>query len=460
MFETRVKKVNQKKTNQSGRVVVYIMSRDQRAKYNHALLVATEQAQELQLPIVVVFQLYPKVTNRYRQHYQFMLEGLKETVQFLDEKGIPFLVLSQDQNANIQYLQEKLEPAAVYFDFSPLKKSTALREKVGQQLACAVYTVDTHNVVPMWEVSDKQEYNAYFFRRKHHQYWDQYLRAPEMKLQQSTSTAIKSNFDYQDLSQQVQASHLPNYNPIFNGGYSQAQHYLDVFLEKKLLNYGMQRNDPNADILSNLSPYLHFGQISSLEIALAVQDYSDQARQQLSDSNIKQLNDSADGFLEELLVRKELSDNYCYHNNHYKSIEGVADWAQKTLAEHSQDEREYLYDLEQLEQAQTHDDAWNAAQKQMMQTGKMHGYMRMYWAKKILEWTPSAQTAVDIAIKLNDTYNLDGYDPNGYVGILWSIGGLHDRAWQERKVFGKIRYMSYGGLKRKFDVKQYIDCWL
>ena len=160
--------------------------------------------------------------------------------------------------------------------------------------------------------------------------------------------------------------------------------------------------------------------------------------------------------LEELVVRRELSDNFCYYNDRYDSVEGFPDCAIQTLRNHREDRRPYAYSLSQLEGAGTHDELWNAAQMEMVKKGKMHGYMRMYWAKKILEWTGSPEEAFEIALYLNNRYELDGRDPNGYAGCAWSIGGVHDRAWFERPLFGKIRYMSYNGCKSKFNVNDYI----
>jgi len=205
-----------------------------------------------------------------------------------------------------------------------------------------------------------------------------------------------------------------------------------------------KRNDPVADGQSNLSPYLHFGQISAQRVALEVENASvDKA--------------SRDTFLEELIVRRELADNFCFYTPQYDKFEGFPAWARKTLNAHRKDRRAYSYTLQQFEYAKTHDELWNAAQTEMVKRGKMHGYMRMYWAKKILEWTGSPEKAMETAIYLNDLYGLDGRDPNGYTGIAWSIGGVHDRAWNERPIFGKIRYMSYNGCKSKFDVKRYIQ---
>jgi len=227
-------------------------------------------------------------------------------------------------------------------------------------------------------------------------------------------------------------------------GEAAAMKQLDRFLDLKLDGYEKDRNDPNIDGQSGLSPYLHFGQVSSQRVALEVL----RSRKDIG------------AFLEELVVRRELSDNYCNYNQHYDDMQGFPAWARTSLIEHEKDRREYLYALQELENARTHDDLWNAAQQEMVRTGKMHGYMRMYWAKKILEWTASPAAAQTAAIYLNDRYELDGRDPNGYTGIAWSLGGLHDRAWKERAIFGKVRYMNFNGARRKFDVQAYIEKWV
>jgi deoxyribodipyrimidine photo-lyase len=227
-------------------------------------------------------------------------------------------------------------------------------------------------------------------------------------------------------------------------GEKAARDVLDQFIERGLTRYADGRNDPTQAAQSNLSPYLHFGQISAQRV---VQEVVKHARP----------NDARGAFIEELVVRRELSDNFCFYTPAYDSVEAFPHWAKKSLDDHRADERTHLYSRSQFEHARTHDPLWNAAQMEMVLTGKMHGYMRMYWAKKILEWTSSPEQAMRVAIYLNDRYELDGRDPNGYTGIAWSIGGVHDRAWGERPIFGKIRYMSYDGCKRKFDIRRYID---
>jgi deoxyribodipyrimidine photo-lyase len=238
-------------------------------------------------------------------------------------------------------------------------------------------------------------------------------------------------------------SSLPPITQFIPGSRS-ALRQLQQFLKEKMDFYDNQRNDPNANAQSNLSPFLHFGQISAQRIALEVQKASI-------------AKDKKAAFLEEVVIRRELSDNFCWYNLNYDQFAGFPSWAQQTLNQHRKDQREYRYSLEEFEKAQTHDQLWNAAQKEMVYTGKMHGYMRMYWAKKILEWSETPEIALQSTIYLNDRYELDGRDPNGYAGIAWSIGGVHDRAWGERPVFGKIRYMSYRGSRSKFDVDQYIS---
>lgn len=202
---------------------------------------------------------------------------------------------------------------------------------------------------------------------------------------------------------------------------------LRAFVEKRLKRYGTSRNDPNVDALSNLSPWFHIGALSVQRAVLYVK------------ANGKAHSEAVASFVEEAVVRRELSDNFCFYNKKYDSVEGAYDWARKTLKDHSKDKREYLYTRAEFAEARTHDELWNAAQLQLTKQGKIHGFMRMYWAKKILEWTPSPKEALETAIYLNDHYSLDGCDANGYVGCMWSICGIHDQGWTERPVFGKIR---------------------
>jgi len=330
-------------------------------------------------------------------------------------------------------------------DFDPLRLKRAWKKAVLSKIPIPVYEVDAHNVIPCWVASPKQEFAAYTFRPKVKRQLAEFLDdfpslrkhpfSGERRVKHTDWTAIRKSLEVDRAVWEVE---------WIKPGEKAALQALHHFVEHKLSEYDRKRNDPSQDGQSHLSPYLHFGQISAQRVAIEIKR---------AKSSVK---DRA-AFLEELIVRRELSDNYCFYNPHYDSFQGFPDWARKSLDEHREDKREHLYSLEQFETARAHDELWNAAQLEMVKTGKMHGYMRMYWAKKMLEWTKTPEEAQKIAIHLNDKYELDGRDPNGYVGIAWSIGGVHDRAWFPRPIFGKIRYMSFRGAQSKFDVKAYIS---
>jgi deoxyribodipyrimidine photo-lyase len=266
---------------------------------------------------------------------------------------------------------------------------------------------------------------------------------PKLRRWKGTVSSVTGAIDWDRARKSLRAGYAVPEVEWCKPGERSARKVLREFLTKRLDDYAEARNDPTKNAQSGLSPFLHFGQLSAQRVAIEVVH---------SRATIA----AQEAFLEELIVRRELSDNFCLYNHNYDSVDGFHAWARATLDDHRGDRRPFLYSLKQFEQAKTHDRLWNAAQLEMVQTGKMHGYLRMYWAKKILEWTSTPEEAMRIAIALNDRYELDGRDPNGYTGIAWSIGGVHDRAWQERDVFGKIRYMSYDGCRRKFDVDAYI----
>ena len=251
----------------------------------------------------------------------------------------------------------------------------------------------------------------------------------------------------------------------YTSGADAAQYHLEEFIKNKLNTYAVDRNDPSSGSQSDISPYLHFGQISSLQVALRLREvalqngddlhYLSSPKMPQPEEAKKTIMNGIDALIEEMVVRKELADNYCHYCKDYDNIGAALEWARKSLDAHREDKRDHLYTLDELTHAKTHDDAWNAAQRQLTSTGKMHGYMRMYWAKKVLEWTESPEQAIEFLIHLNDFYSIDGGDPNGYAGILWSVAGVHDRPWFDRPVFGVIRYMNYEGLKRKFKIEAY-----
>jgi len=425
--------------------VVYWMSRDQRVNDNWALLFAQELALERKVSLGVVFCLAPSFLNATLRQYGFMLKGLRAVENRLAELNIPFFLLIGPPEQKLPAFLAKHQTGELVTDFDPLRLKRQWKKEVAALVNSIIYEVDARNIVPCWEASNKKEYAAYTLRPKIHRILPEFLK--DFPLAQKhpfpwPKKVKKTNWDEAETSLKIDRS-VPEVDWLVPGEKAAAA-TLDDFLTRKLSAYASRRNDPTEDGVSNLSPYLHFGQISAQRVALEVQKK-------------KVSKESKDGFLEELIVRRELSDNFCFYNQDYDRFAGFPEWAQKTLNEHRGDQREYLYSLEQFEAGKTHDDLWNAAQMEMVHRGKMHGYLRMYWAKKILEWTASPEEALEVAILLNDKYELDGSDTNGYVGIAWSVGGVHDRAWKERPILGKIRYMSYGGCKRKFKVKTYIE---
>lgn len=439
--------------------VAYWMSRDQRVEDNWALLFARKLALEADVPVFVVFCLVDGFLGAIRRQYEFMLKGLQEVEGALARKKIPFFFLRGGPEEEIPYFIERYEIGTLITDFSPLRIKRTWTEKIASGINVPFFEVDAHNVVPCWEASKKQEYAAHTFRPKLLRLLPEFLTEyPELEAN-SEFPEIAAGSGKPETFSEVQKNGIGTLFPgeffeektgflpdfaLFEAGEAAARKIMDEFLTNKLGSYSTLRDDPTKDALSNLSPYLHFGQISAQRVALKVEKTK-------VDPESKRV------FLDELLVRKELADNFCCYNPFYDSFDGFPEWAKKTLNSHRRDQRSHIFTLEELETGRTYDPLWNASQIQLLRRGKMHSYMRMYWAKKILEWSESPEKALETAIYLNDKYELDGRDPNGYAGIAWSIGGVHDRAWKEREIFGKIRYMSYEGSKRKFDFKSYIE---
>lgn len=425
--------------------VLYWMNRDMRFHDNYAFLKALEIANANKSSLYVFYNLIPNyLSGGYRQWY-FKVKSLQELAQQAIKYNIHFVIGYKDNGIQElkEFIKEK-EIGNIITDFSPLKNSRSWIAELESDLNIPFVEVDAHNIIPVWETSPKREYAAYTIRPKIHKKLDNYLEAfPAIDRFQWNENVVEVNdfeailnLDGIDMSCKKVDTFLPGEEAAFKT--------LDYFIKNKLSTYAEKRNDPNFDGLSNLSPYFHYGILSVQRAVLEVQ------KADVSQDNI-------DMFIEEGVIRRELSDNFCYYDKNYDNVNGFADWAKKTQAEHREDIREYDYSLSEFEEAKTHDRLWNAAQMEMVKTGKMHGYMRMYWAKKILEWTFNIEKAMEVAIYLNDKYQLDGRDPNGYTGVAWSIGGVHDRAWPERDVYGKIRYMNFNGCKRKFDVESYIS---
>jgi deoxyribodipyrimidine photo-lyase len=422
------------------------MQRAQRATMNHALEYAIREANRRGLPLLAVFGITQRFPDANTRSYAFMLEGLCETQQALRERGVQLVVrLQPPVDAALDLASDA---ALVVVDRGYLRVERRWRERLARRLSCPLVQVESDVIVPVDTASDKEEYAAYTIRPKIQQHLDAFLvPLEETVLERDSLDLAPESIRLDDIGamlDRMRVNRSAGRVDAFQGGASQAEMLLDDFISHKVQSYADERNDPTQDRLSHMSPYLHFGQISPLEIALRVRGAEDVGQE------------NRDAYLEELIVRRELSMNFCAHNADYDSLACLPDWAKETLDEHAGDQREYVYDQEAFAAGRTHDPYWNAAQQEVVLTGKMHGYMRMYWGKKILEWTPSPKEAYDLALTLNNRYELDGRDPNGFAGVAWCFG-KHDRAWGERRVYGKVRYMSAGGLERKFDIGAYVE---
>ena len=429
----------------SGKSVLYWMNRDKRVDDNWAIIAAQSIALKNKVPLVVCFQYLGDFPNSNIRQYGFLFRGLLELKAKLERLNIQFILIRGDVKRGLSKIIEEKLVGTMIVDHSPLKVYQKRIKKIVNITNIPIYQIDAHNIVPVWVASEKKEYAAYTIRKKIHTNLNQFLTDYPKLIRHPYGDFIKKEHSYDKITSKLNIDFSIKEVDWLIPGEKAAKDKLSL-LSDSLSGYDQNRNDPTKEALSNLSPYFHFGHISPQRVAFEIKNSS------LTKSD-------KDSFLEEMIVRRELSDNFCEYESNYDHFDGFHDWAKKTLNEHRNDEREYLYPKEQFEFADTHDPLWNAAQNQMRQKGKMHGYMRMYWAKKILEWSPNPEVAMQIAIDLNDKYELDGRDPNGYAGIAWSIGGIHDRAWFERPVYGKVRYMNYNGCKSKFNVKRYIEMY-
>jgi len=429
--------------------VLYWMARDQRAADNWALLRAASLAKEHGSKARVVFALGTIATER---RLDFQLKGLVETGRDLNAKGYAFdlLEVADDAGAAVAAFAAAQKVSHVVCDFSPLREAKrgtkalvdALPDTIGASL------VDAHNIVPVWAASPKQEVGARTLRKKIADQLPRYLR--ELPPLAAQGPALQATVDWRPVIKAARQTTDRSVAPVawLTPGSKAALDALEAFCaDGRLKRFAKHRNDPNVEAASHLSPYLNFGQLSCQRAALRVREERSKHAESVA------------SFLEEQIVRRELSDNFCHYQPNYDSLAGAAAWARDSLELHSTDTREHLYSREALEKAEAAEDVWNAAQRQLVRQGKMHGFMRMYWAKKILEWTASPAEALATALYLNDKYSLDGCDPNGFVGCAWSVMGTHDMGWKEREVFGKVRYMNYNGCKRKFDVAAYVAAW-
>lgn len=419
------------KPARAGGFVLYWMQQSQRAEWNHALEYAIIRANELNLPVAVVFGLMENYPEATEQHYTFMLQGLEETFQTLEKRGIGAFI-GRGHPADVA-LEAGRDAALIVCDMGYLRHQAEWRARVADEADCEVVEVESDVVVPVETASDHAEYMARTLRPKLLKRLDEFLQ-PLKEVKPRIYTDIHGFFQGLEPARPV----FPNIGR-FVGGTSAAKRRLKKFIAESLSVYEKHSNQPQTDDISMLSPYLHFGQISPLYIALEIQKHDPQSR-----------------FLEQLIVRRELAINFVWFTPDYDKFSCLPDWAKLTLKNHAKDKRETIYSREELEQSRTHDPYWNAAMTEMRVTGFMHNSMRMYWGKKVLEWSPSPEEAFETLLAINNKHFLDGRDPNSYAGVSWAFG-KHDTAWAERPIFGKTRYMNAAGLKRKCDIEGYVE---
>ena len=454
MNPLRIQTMYTGQTHPNPKYVLYWMQQSQRIHFNHALNRAIEIANQKNLPLLVLFVLTPGYKDANQRHYQFMLEGLKDVSVWGTKLGLNMLYrIGNPSDIVSSYIKDAY---AVVFDQGYLKTPLIWRENIIQyaktnQIKTFIEMVDTDLIVPVSFASNKVEYSAYTLRPKVNRLFDAFLDFKQLLgLKQQTNLGFKSDFDFVDIKAlltklDIDDSVLPYEG--YKGGYLEAMKHLNDFIFNKIAHYE-ESSDPSTNYTSLLSPYLHFGQISSLEIIYQMRLMLEQGRMEEA---------IYEAYKEQLFVRRELAFNYCYYNPGYDDFYQMTEpWAYETMKAHESDVRSTIYIIQDYLTYQTHDPYFNAAMKEMVETGFMHNYMRMYWAKKIIEWSKSHKEAYETILHLNNKYFIDGRDPNSYTGVAWCFG-KHDRAWTERPVFGKLRYMNDKGLERKFDMQGYIN---
>jgi deoxyribodipyrimidine photo-lyase len=431
----------------NGRCVVYWMQRAQRALDNPALDIAVQAANSLKQPVVIFFAPVPFYPHANLRHYLFLAQGIPDIAERARRRGIGFVLRRYPDHSLAKFCDE-VKASLVVGDENPMREPRKWREAAAKKLSVPLWTVDADVLVPS-KLLEKEQYAARIIRPRLEKRLAQFLTLPhnpKAKIVWEKPRGLHAlpddgsfdiTEDWSGLDRSVQ--------PVdsFRGGTSEALKLLQDFVAHKLAHYPERHGKPEVDGTSRLSPYLHFGHIGPHTVAMAVEQATAPHA-------------AKDDFLDQLITWRELSINFVHFNPLYDSIESAPDWAHRTLAAHARDERPVKYSRQQLEQAETHDDLWNAAQRQMLHAGWMHNYMRMYWAKKILEWSVTPAVAYQTAVYLNDKYFVDGRDPNGYAGIAWAIAGKFDRPWFQRPIFGTIRYMSGKAARKKFDAEKYI----
>jgi len=440
----RVRSLRSGQPVSGGACIVYWMQRAQRGIDNPALNLAIALGNEVKQPVVAVFSLTADYPEAQRRHYRFLVEGLRDAEADMAARAVPLVVRLGSPEQVVPAFANEVGASLVVGDENPVRIGQKWREHVARSLTVPFHLVDADVVVPT-SLFPREEYAARTLRPKIRRVWNDYLKplaSPRAHTVWKKPRPAGEAIDPDALMAKLKVGGIVEVSD-YPGGTGEAMRRLGRFLAERLDRYATARNEPVPYSTSELSAHLHFGHISPLTIALAALD-----------SGAPRV--SIDSLLEELIVRRELAINFVARNPNYDRLAGCPEWARKTLAAHALDRRPVVYTARRLETGETHDPLWNAAQNEMVLTGRMHNYLRMYWAKKILEWTPDPETAFQIALDLNDRYEMDGRDPGGYTGVAWAIGGKHDRPWPERPIFGTVRFMSYESTRKKFNSGGYI----
>ncbi len=427
-----------------GGKVVYWMSRDQRISDNWALHYAIDRAKKNDVELCIAFCLVPEFLGGTIRQYGFMIKGLQEVESKAQSLGLGFHLLEGYPEIVLPSFLHSVGAGLVVTDFDPLRIKREWKRRLAGEIDIPMDEVDAHNIVPCWTVSRRRISNYNAFRDRITPLLKEYLTDyPAMKAMDRPWLAGDGMIDWKRALSHLRVDRSVKEVEGIVPGEPAAQKVLANFIRNRLSNYHQKIMDPVARGQSELSPYLHFGQLSSQSVALKI------GRSHAPEP-------AKEKYLDQLIIKKELSDNFCLRNPEYDTVGAFPEWARKSLDGHRSDRREHLYSLKQFENARTHDPLWNAAQMEMVKTGAIHGSLRAYWADKILEWTKGPEEAFAIALYLNDRYELDGRDPNGYTGVAMVIGGLYGRPWSAKDVLGKVQRLTYTDMRLNYDTKAYI----
>lgn len=476
----RVFKRNSNQPNPNGEYVLYWMQINRRFHYNFALEYAVHWANKQDKPLLILEAFscdYPWATDRT---HTFMMQGMKEHADFAKSEGLNYFSFVEQEAGQYKRLLFDLTSKAslIITDEYPVFIMRQRNETYSQEIDIPYITVDSNGLIPLG-LTEKDPYSAYLFRKiMQKNFIEAYTNPPVKDPLDALKNRQKIVIDasvienlpvaedaFEEMNSFISTLKIDHtVKPIsWHGGRSAALSMMERFVQNSLLEYDEKRNHPDEKKTSHLSAWLHFGKISEYEIVKAVIDYQPKGwdldkiiYNNGSTGGFFNGDPNIDGFLDEVITWREVGFHFAHHRPDYDCYDSLPDWALQTLEEHRYDPREWTYSYDQLAASETHDEIWNAAQTQLREDGIIHNYLRMLWGKKVIEWTPDPETALQYLINLNNTYAIDGRDPNSYSGIFWCFGRF-DRAWQEREIFGKLRYMTSDSTRKKVKLKQYLD---